>query len=97
MNVKSTLPSTLDPRDDAPRLTADWAAKAERRVGDTILREASPKVRIGRPRKDAADVKKPVSIRLPQRVLDAARKSGAGWQTRAAAAIEREFLGKKRA
>ena len=98
MNAKSTSPVTpdpelLDPRDDAPRITKEWADKAELRNGDRILREAEPPVRIGRPRKDPADVKKPVSFRLSQRVLDAARAAGPGWQSRAAAAIEREFVG----
>lgn len=93
MNVKSSSPTTLDPRDDAPRLTRAWADKAELRSGNRILREAKPPVRIGRPPKPAAEVKKPVSLRLSQRLLDAARASGPGWQSRAVAAIEREFLG----
>lgn len=49
--------------------------------------------RIGRPRKAADEVRKPVSIRISEKVLRIARASGRGWQTRAAAAIEREFLG----
>lgn len=80
-------------RDDAPRLTRACAEKAELRVGDRIIREADPPVRIGRPRKPVEDLRKPVSIRLSSRVLEAARASGKGWQSRAAAAIEREFLG----
>lgn len=93
MNVKSSVPTHLDERDDAPRLTRTWADKAELRVGDDIHREASPPNRIGRPPKPEAELRKPVSLRLPKRLLDAARASGPGWQTRAAAAIEREFLG----
>jgi uncharacterized protein (DUF4415 family) len=96
MNAKSTLPTTLDPKDDAPRLTREWAENAELRVGDRILREATPPNRIGRPRKPETEVRKPVSLRLSQKVLDAARATGPGWQTRAAAAIEREFLGRQR-
>lgn len=97
MNEKSSS-STLrddehDARNDAPRITRAWASKAELRDGDRIIREASPPVRIGRPRKAAEEVKKPVSLRLAPRVLQAARASGKGWQSRAAAAIEREFLG----
>lgn len=96
MNAKSSSPTTLDPRDDAPRLTREWADQAELRVGDRIVREARPPVRIGRPPKPASEVKKPVSLRLSQRLLDVARATGPGWQSRAVAAIEREFLGAKK-
>ena len=91
MSEKSTS-FMLPEADDAPRITRDWARKAELRQGDRIIREADPPVRIGRPRKAADEVKTPVSIRLAPRVLQAARASGKGWQSRAAAAIEREFL-----
>ena len=93
MSEKSTS-FMLPEADDAPRITRDWARKAELRQGDRIIREADPPVRIGRPRKTPDEVKTPVSIRLAPRVLQAARASGKGWQSRAAAAIEREFLSK---
>lgn len=95
MNEKSTTSTVLDRAnpDDAPRITAEWAEKAELRVGDTILREGSPRVRIGRPKKDPNDLRTPVSLRLPQSLLKIARSTGPGWQSRAVAAIAREFLG----
>lgn len=97
MNEKSTTSTVLERRDsdDAPRITAAWAEQAELRVGDNILREASPRVRIGRPKKDPRELKKPVSLRLSGRLLEAARATGPGWQKRAVAAIEREFLGEE--
>lgn len=91
MSEKSTS-FMLPEADDPPHITRDWARKAELRQGDRIIREADPPVRVGRPRKAPDEVKTPVSIRLAPRVLQAARASGKGWQSRAAAAIEREFL-----
>ncbi|MBV9528287.1 BrnA antitoxin family protein [Sphingomonas sp.] len=79
-------------RDDAPRITADWAASAELRDGDRIIREASPPVRIGRPPKAASERKQQVTMRLAPDLLAAMRASGAGWQTRAEEVLRREFL-----
>ena len=93
---KQSIKSRLDPADDAPPLDRKRASKAEIAESGKIIREAVPPIRLGRPPKSPDEVKKPVSLRLSKRVLDAARATGPGWQTRAAAAVEREFLGRSR-
>jgi uncharacterized protein (DUF4415 family) len=47
----------------------------------------------GRPAKAPDERKRQVTMRLSPDVLKAARASGGGWQTRADAALRREFLG----
>jgi uncharacterized protein (DUF4415 family) len=61
----------VDP-DDAPTLDDAWFARAEIRVGDTVVRR-------GRPR---GSLKKLVSLRLDEAVLLHFRQSGPGWQSR---------------
>lgn len=95
MSAKSTLPIAQLDRDDAPRITADWAAKAELRCGDAILREASPPVRIGRPPKPDAERKRQVTLRIDPVLLNSMRASGKGWQSRVEAILRSEYLGKK--
>jgi len=71
VSKKNTDSSWIDP-DDAPELDDEWFAKAEVRIGDTIIRKGRP----------PGSTKKPVSLRLDQEVIDHFRKSGSGWQTR---------------
>lgn len=95
MNVKSiSLTVPLD-RDDGPRITADWAAKAELRNGDTIIREASPRVRIGRPPKPDAERKRQVTLRIDPVLLESMRAIGKGWQSRVEDVLRLAYLGKK--
>lgn len=95
MNAKSTLPTVPLDREDGPRITADWAAKAEFRNGDTIIREASPRVRIGRPPKLESERKRQVTLRLDPELLKSMRASGKGWQRRVEGILRSEYLGKK--
>ena len=95
MNAKSTLPTAPFDRDDGPRITADWAAKAELRAGDMIIREASPPVRIGRPPKPVAELKRQVTLRIDPVLLESMRASGKGWQSRVEDVLRSEYLGKK--
>jgi len=50
----------------------------------------------GRPAKAPDERKRQVTLRLSPDVLKAARATGSGWQTRADAALRREFLGGER-
>ena len=95
MNAKSTLPTVPLDREDGPLITADWAAKAEFRNGDTIIREASPRVRIGRPPKLESERKRQVTLRIDPLLLGAMRSSGKGWQRRVEDVLRSEYLGKK--
>jgi len=89
------LPTVPLDREDGPRITADWAAKAEFRNGVTIIREASPRVRIGRPPKLKSERKRQVTLRLDPELLESMRASGKGWQGRVEGILRSEFLGKK--
>ena len=62
----------IDP-DEAPRLGADWFARAEIKEGDKV-------VRAGRPKSDAP--KEAINIRLDPDVIAHYRATGPGWQTR---------------
>lgn len=95
MNAKSTLLTAPFDRDDGPRLTADWAANAELRNGDTIIREASPRVRIGRPPKPDAERKRQITLRIDPVLLESMRAGGKGWQSRVEDVLRSEYLGKK--
>lgn len=95
MNAKSTSLTVPLDRDDGPRITADWAAKAELRDGDTIIREASPRVRIGRPPKLESERKRQVTLRLDPALLESMRATGKGWQGRVEDVLRSEYLGKK--
>ena len=95
MNAKSTLPTVPLDREDGLRITADWAAKAELRHGDTIIREASPRVRIGRPPKPDAERKRQITLRIDPVLLESMRASGKGWQSRVEDVLRSEYLGKK--
>jgi len=82
-------------RDEAPLITSDWAAKAELRDGEVIIREAHPPVRIGRPRKLTTELKRQVTLRIDPVLLETMRAGGKGWQRRAEEALRREYLGKR--
>jgi uncharacterized protein (DUF4415 family) len=79
--------------DDAPILTAEMAARAQISIGDRIIREADPPLRIrrGRPPKPEAERKELVSIRLSREVVEWLRSSGPGWQTRVEELLRREM------
>src|SRR5713101_6668275 len=68
--------------DTAPELTDDWFDKAERRVGDKVIR---------RGRLPLNTPKKLVSLRLDQDVIERFRAGGAGWQSRINAALRRHL------
>ena len=95
MNAKSTSPTALPDSDDGPRITADWAAKAELRKGDTIIREASPPVRVGRPPKLASERKRQITLRIDPVLLETMRASGKGWQARVESILRSEYLGRR--
>lgn len=71
--------------DTAPELTDEWFDKAERRVGDKVIRR-------GRPPLD--NRKQLVSLRLDQDVIDRFRAEGPGWQSRINAALRKHLWGK---
>lgn len=84
-------------RASRPSLGSDLDRVAEHVIGpdeyeelpeldDDMLRRGRV-VKGGRPR--SADPKKPISIRLPQSIIDRWRSSGPGWQTRMAEKLTR--------
>lgn len=78
MNGKSTI-STGPDRDDPPRFTREMAERGRHMIGDKVIRQARPR---GRPAKAAGEHKEKVTLRLSPDVINDARGSGAGWQTR---------------
>jgi uncharacterized protein (DUF4415 family) len=72
MKKESSTNSWVDP-DDAPKLTREWFAEADRYEGEKLVRRGRPK---------AESTKQPVSLRLDPDVIDWFRQSGPGWQTR---------------
>ena len=66
--------------DDAPALTAEWAATADLHKGDRLVRRGRP---LG------TDNKTPTTIRISNDVLAYFKASGAGWQTRLDAVLKR--------
>lgn len=93
MNEKSTSTTALDPRDDAPKLTADRAARAQVSKGGVVLREASPPLNRGRPPKAAEERKQQVTMRLSPALLRVLRSTGPGWQTKVEKVLQAVFLG----
>lgn len=82
---------------EAPELGPEFFARARpaREVlGDAVVDQLTAKQRgRGRPAGSvAAHTKKLVSLRLDPEVVEAARASGAGWQTRVNELLRREFL-----
>lgn len=78
MSEKSTI-STVRDGDDPPRFTREMAERGRHMVGDTVIRESRPR---GRPPLPAEERKEKVTLRLSPDVLEGARGSGSGWQTR---------------
>ena len=78
MNVKSTTSTDAD-GDDPPRFTREMAERGRHMMGDAVIREARPR---GRPVKAAGEHKAKVTLRLSPTVIEDARGSGSGWQTR---------------
>jgi uncharacterized protein (DUF4415 family) len=56
-----------------PMLDEDWFAEADAYVGTKLVQKGRPK---------AEKIKRPVSLRLDQEVIDWFKQSGPGWQTR---------------
>jgi uncharacterized protein (DUF4415 family) len=73
--------STWTDPDDAPELTNDWFARADRYEGDKLVRTG------GRPRKAAP--KEAINIRLDADLLAHYRATGRGWQSRINAALRK--------
>ena len=81
--------SILNPRDDAPFLTPEIAARAAYGRAGKIIRPATGTVmRAGRP-PEGEESKEQVSIRLDRDVLAYFREQGAGWQTRVNATLRK--------
>jgi len=74
--------------DEAPEWTEEDFARAEIRVGDTLIRRGRPPLE--RP-------KEAVKLRLSPDVLDHFRSGGPGWQTRINATLEKAVAREKRA
>ena len=72
--------------DEAPEWTADDFAKAEVRQGDRVLRRGRPPLE---------NPKEAVKLRLSPHVLEHFRASGAGWQTRINAVLEKAVAREK--
>ena len=90
MNVKrSGSGRTLKHKsDEAPELTAKWAAGADLYRGNKLIRRGRPKLESPR---------KLLSLRLPPDVIASWKASGPGWQTRMAALLERSIRASRRA
>ena len=85
---RNTTPNWNDP-DDAPEWDAGAFARAEIAVAGKVVRKASGTLtRRGRPPVGEA-TKEQVTLRLAPKVVDHFKASGAGWQTRLNAVLER--------
>ena len=71
-NAKSTDANWSDP-DDAPKLTAGWAAGADAYQGKTLVRRGRPPLET---------TKQHVSLRLDPDVIARFKADGPGWQAR---------------
>jgi uncharacterized protein (DUF4415 family) len=88
MNVKSkrSRRTWRDP-DDAPEITAEWAAKADLYEGKKLVRRGRP---VGSGRKTQT------TVRISNEVLAFFRASGPGWQTRMDAALKKYVASRQR-
>ncbi len=78
MTAKSKhSPSTWVDPDAAPEITEEWAAGAELRHGEKVIRRGRP----------AGSAKTPTTVRLDNEILDAFRATGPRWQSRLNAAL----------
>lgn len=73
---KDTKPTWVDP-DDAPELTDAWFEAADLCYGGAVIRKGK-----GRGRPPMENPKVSQTLRLDADILEAFKKTGAGWQTR---------------
>jgi uncharacterized protein (DUF4415 family) len=85
---RSGLGRTLKRKsDDAPELTAKWAADANLYRGSKLIRRGRPKLESPR---------RLLSLRLPPDVIASWKASGPGWQTRMATVLEKSIQSSRR-
>lgn len=89
---KDTKGAWIDP-DDAPEWTDEMFDRAQLSVGGIVIREATGTLtKRGRP-PVAGEAKQQVTLRLAPTVIRHFRETGAGWQTRLNAVLERHVSG----
>ena len=92
---KESMKSNWVDPDDAPELTAEVAERAQIAIGGKIVRQATGTLtKRGRPPVGEA-AKQQVTLRLAPKVIDHFKATGAGWQTRMNAVLERYVSGKR--
>jgi len=74
--------------EDAPELTAEWAASADLYRGTKLVRRGRPKLE---------NARQLLSLRLPPDVIAGWKASGPGWQTRMADVLARSIRAKRAA
>lgn len=72
-NVKDTTDTATNADERKPELDEEWFAEADAFVGSKLVRRGRPK---------AEKIKRPVSLRLDEEVIDWFKEGGPGWQTR---------------
>jgi uncharacterized protein (DUF4415 family) len=72
-NVKHITVTATKADERKPDLNEDWFAEADAFIGTKLVRRGRPK---------AVKVKRAVSLRLDEEVIDWFKKGGPGWQTR---------------
>ena len=72
-NVKDITVTATKADERKPNLDEDWFAEADAYIGTKLVRRGRPK---------AETVKKSISLRLDEEVIDWFKKGGPGWQTR---------------
>lgn len=70
---------------EIPELTGDWFDAATVKRGDVVLSKGKG----GRPK--AENPKKQITLRLDSEIVDRARATGPGWQSRINAALRKAF------
>jgi|Wag4MinimDraft_6_1082665.scaffolds.fasta_scaffold20710_3 uncharacterized protein (DUF4415 family) len=80
MSAKRKKSAPISSRmDDAPEITARWAAEADLYSANTLVRRGRPKL---------ADPKRLLSVRIRTSTIEAWKATGAGWQTRMTQLLE---------
>ncbi len=72
-NAKDITAAATSADEQKPELDEDWFAEADAFIGTKLVRRGRPK---------AEKVKRAVSLRLDEDVIDWFKKRGPGWQTR---------------
>jgi uncharacterized protein (DUF4415 family) len=91
--LKDRKAASIAEDDDNPEWTDADFARAKPALEVVGSKAAAALVRgRGRPAKEPGKRKRQVTLRLAPDVLEAARASGPGWQTRAEQVLRREFL-----